>query len=287
MAVPLIKKLRALLVLGRISNLPTVWSNCLAVWLLQGSPVGDDFFRIITAASACYIGGMYLNDACDVDFDRQYRPERPIPAGHITLRSVWIWAGLWLLLGLLLILPSGIKATGLGLGLVAAVVVYDAFHKGFRLAPWLMASCRLLLCLVAAAAAQPVISPAVWVHGLVLLAYVAGLSFLARGESGGVKSRRWPLLLLIVPLVVCLIQSAGRSALAWVAVALQVGWTVWALRPLRQQQAGGIGRTVGALLAGIVLVDWAALPAPLNETSLAFVGLFLLARFWQRTVPAT
>lgn len=287
MASSLVRRLRALLVLGRISNLPTVWSNCLAVWLLQGGGVSAGFFRITVAASFCYIGGMYLNDAFDVAFDRQYRPERPIPAGHITLRSVWIWGVIWLLLGFLLILPSGVKAAALGLGLIAAIVSYDVWHKRISEAPWLMASCRLLLCLVAAAATQPVIRPAVWVHGLVLLAYVAGLSFLARGESGGVKSRRWPLLLLIVPLVVCLIQSAGRSALAWVAVALLGCWTVWALRPLRQQQAGGIGRTVRALLAGIVLVDWAALPAPLNATSLAFVGLFLLARFWQRTVPAT
>ena len=29
-------KLRTLLVLGRVSNLPTVWSNCFAGWLLAG-----------------------------------------------------------------------------------------------------------------------------------------------------------------------------------------------------------------------------------------------------------
>ena len=32
--------IRTLLVLGRVSNLPTVWSNCLAGWLIaQGGPL--------------------------------------------------------------------------------------------------------------------------------------------------------------------------------------------------------------------------------------------------------
>jgi hypothetical protein len=31
-----VRKLRTLLVLGRVSNLPTVWSNCLAGWWLGG-----------------------------------------------------------------------------------------------------------------------------------------------------------------------------------------------------------------------------------------------------------
>src|ERR1044071_10332569 len=74
------KYFRTLLILGRISNLPTVWSNCVAGWLLGG---GGDLRRLgwlCAGASLLYMGGMYLNDACDSHFDALHRAERPIPS---------------------------------------------------------------------------------------------------------------------------------------------------------------------------------------------------------------
>src|SRR5437899_1088645 len=65
--------IRTLLVLGRISNLPTVWSNCLAAWLLAGGGPWSRFAILGTGASFLYTGGMFLNDAFDVEFDRKYR----------------------------------------------------------------------------------------------------------------------------------------------------------------------------------------------------------------------
>ena len=45
---------KALLLLGRVSNLPTIWSNCLASWLLAGG-------TLVEAADVkrftCLIGG--------------------------------------------------------------------------------------------------------------------------------------------------------------------------------------------------------------------------------------
>src|SRR5260221_167869 len=38
-----VRKLRTLLILGRVSNLPTVWSNCLAGWWLGG---GGNFWKL-------------------------------------------------------------------------------------------------------------------------------------------------------------------------------------------------------------------------------------------------
>ena len=65
---------RALLVLGRVSNLPTVWSNCLAGWLLGGGGEWGGFCWLCLGATALYVGGMYLNDAFDAEFDRVFRP---------------------------------------------------------------------------------------------------------------------------------------------------------------------------------------------------------------------
>ena len=68
--------LRTLLVLGRSSNLPTVWSNCLAGWLLSGGGELKTFLWLCAGATCLYTGGMYLNDAIDANFDLQFRRER-------------------------------------------------------------------------------------------------------------------------------------------------------------------------------------------------------------------
>ena len=73
------RALRALLVLGRVSNLPTVWSNCLAAWWLAGGGTVERLPFLLLGATLLYTGGMFLNDAFDADFDNQYRKERPIP----------------------------------------------------------------------------------------------------------------------------------------------------------------------------------------------------------------
>src|SRR5262245_58250570 len=93
--------LRTLLILGRISNLPTVWSNCLAGWLIgQGGDPGR-FLLLNLGATFLYLAGMFLNDAFDAQYDRQHRSERPVPSGAIALSSVWQWGLSWMGLGLL------------------------------------------------------------------------------------------------------------------------------------------------------------------------------------------
>ena len=100
-------RLRLFLVLGRVSNGPTVWSNCLAAWWLSGGGPWKRFTWLGTGVTLLYIAGMFLNDACDAAFDRRYRPERPIPAGRISRRAVWGLGLAGLLLGWLVLLPLG------------------------------------------------------------------------------------------------------------------------------------------------------------------------------------
>src|ERR1043166_7779563 len=92
-------RLRTLLVLGRISNLPTVWSNCLAGWWLGGGGNIQKLPFLFGGATFLFIGGMYLNDAFDVEFDQLHRAERPIPSGAISAGAVWRWGWTWLALG--------------------------------------------------------------------------------------------------------------------------------------------------------------------------------------------
>ena len=70
------------LILGRVSNLPTVWTNTLA-WRgarrrRRGTrPPGPARARLLPPRT----GGMCLNDAFDREIDARERPERPFPAG--------------------------------------------------------------------------------------------------------------------------------------------------------------------------------------------------------------
>jgi UbiA prenyltransferase family len=281
-------QLRTLLVLGRISNVPTVWSNCLAAWLLNGG--GGNWLAFVTlsaGATLLYVGGMFLNDAFDADFDRQFRPERPIPSGQITERDVWWIGGLLILFGWLLLFMLGDKVALLAMALVAAIILYDAVHKHLEGAPFLMAACRFLLYVVAGAATLHAVNePVIW-HGLALAAYIVGLSFLARKESGPGSVSIWPLLFLAAPLVANVVLNPSRGVLSWLASVALVVWLVWCLRELIGRAKPNLGRIVAGLLAGIVLVDCSALPHLTEGVAATFLGLFLLASLLQRTIPAT
>ena len=77
--------------LGRVSNLPTVWTNMLTGLVLAGGSLVDPrILPLLIALSLFYVGGMYLNDAFDAELDAKERPERPIPSGQISARTVFI-----------------------------------------------------------------------------------------------------------------------------------------------------------------------------------------------------
>lgn len=77
-----------LLTLGRVANLPTVWSNCLAGWWLGGHENLGHLPLLFIGATLLYMGGAFLNDAFDAEYDRQHRRARPIPSGVISLKEV-------------------------------------------------------------------------------------------------------------------------------------------------------------------------------------------------------
>jgi hypothetical protein len=280
-------RLHVLLVLGRVSNLPTVWSDCLAAWLLAGAGSAGRFFAVCLGATLLYTGGMFLNDAVDVEFDRLHRNERPIPSGRISRRAVWLLAAAGLLLGWLLTLPLGKSAALYGLGLVAAIVAYNWVHKRTELAVLLMAACRLLLYLVAASAASDGANLVVFGRAFALALYITGLSLLARGESTQSVTRAWPVALLFVPAVAALVANSARVTATWVVASGAVLWVLWCLRGGLLGARRDFRRGIAGLLAGIVLVDWLAAVSKSGELHPEFSGLFVLALILQRVAPAT
>lgn len=280
--------LRALLVLGRVSNLPTVWSNCLAGWWLGRGGEYTTLLQLMAGASALYIGGMYLNDAFDADFDRQHRQERPIPSGVVSATQVWIFGIAWLLLGIALLATHSGKSATLTLLLVGAILLYDAVHKLVAFSPVLMALCRFLLILLAASFGQFEIDGlAIWT-GLVLAGYIIGLSYIARRESTQGPIRFWPLIPMAAPLVLAYIVNAGphRDNARLLALVL-ILWVLKSLKPLWLSSHRNVGQVVSHLLAGICLVDLLAVADVPREFGLLFLGCFGLSLLFQRFIPAT
>ena len=280
---------RTLLDLGRVSNLPTVWSNCLAGWLLGGAGSGWRFMALCLGATCLYVGGMFLNDAFDLEFDREFRRERPIPSGRITLDEVWRWGFGWLGAGTVILVLLGQTTGALTAILLLCIVLYDAIHKHVGLSPLLMATCRFFLYLVAASAAgRGVTGLAVW-SAFALAAYVVGLSYLARQESTRGALNSWPCSLLVAPIVLALLVNVNEYRRPALLLCAMLGlWIVRCVRHAFLVSEPNIGRAVGGLLAGIVLVDLLAVAGGGSAwTSCAFVAFFVGALLCQRIVPAT
>ncbi|MDW8308230.1 MAG: UbiA family prenyltransferase [Verrucomicrobiales bacterium] len=289
MAAGFARRVRTFLTLGRVSNLPTVWSNCLAGWWLGGGGAPELLVWLLGGVSLLYLGGMFLNDAFDAEFDRRHRRERPIPAGEISERAVWALGWGLLATGAGMLFGCGSASGWLGLALAGSIVLYDAVHKVVTVAPLLMGLCRFWVYVVAAASAREGVNGhAVWA-GLALAGYVTGLSFLARHERMGGPVPRWPTGLLATPIVLALLMNRGPHLEPALWLSLILG--LWVIRCVRRSFGSShpnVPLTVSGLLAGMVLVDWLSVaPEATRELSLIFLGLFAGAWLAQRLVPAT
>lgn len=282
--------------LGRVSNLPTVWTNVLAGVVLAGGSVFDHRLPLLLLAlSLCYVAGMYLNDAFDRRFDAQHRPERPIPSGQVTATMVFALGFGMLAVGIGVLAWVGYgfadgtqwRPVVAGLALGSAIVLYDWYHKGNPFSPVVMGLCRMLVYVTAAYAVIASPPARLLVAAALLLSYLVGLTYIAKQEHLGRVANLWPLLFLAVP-----VAWGARAALAGGIVAgcavLFLLWTLFALSFLRRRRPGDVPRAVGYLLAGICLWD-ALLIAATGQPGVALValGLFALTLLLQRLVAPT
>lgn len=263
-------KLNTALRLGRTSNLPTVWTNVLAAASLSGGTLAASSLLLAAlAASALYVGGMFLNDAFDAEIDAQERPERPIPAGEVSRSTVWRWGYGLLAAGAILAFITRPTAGLAALATCAAIVAYNAWHKQNALSPVVMGLCRFGVYGIGAFAVTATPEAAVWVGALLLMGYVLGLTYAAKFESSGGMGRWAPLLGLVAPAVALLLAWSGAP---WLRSFLG-GYALWVQRAISLIRSGKpqkIRQAIGALIAGIALLD-AMVIANCGETGLALV----------------
>jgi len=266
---------RIYLRLGRVSNLPTVWTNVIAGIVLAGATAdAQTVLALGTALSLFYVGGMFLNDAFDREIDARERPERPIPSGLVGAAEVFA-AGAALLIGGIgvVALAAGGRSVAIAAActLALTIVVYDAWHKENPLSPVLMGLCRVLVYLTAGLAAATRITAALCGGALVMLAYLIGLTYVAKQENLSAPRNLWPVSLLAVPLIYALpvAFADGVAALVWLALAVAIAAAV---RLLRGGAPRRIPRAVALMIAGISLLD-ALLIARAGASSTAVLAL--------------
>ena len=278
-----------LLRLGRVSNLPTVWTNVLAATVLaDGDAWSARTAVVIVAMSLFYTGGMYLNDAFDRDLDARERPSRPIPAGEISASAVLAAGFAMLAAGIVLMGMFGLVPALAGLALAAVVVVYDLHHKANPFSPVVMGLCRALVYVGAALIAAGTVSAAVLTGAIALLAHVVGLTYAAKQESLDRIERLWPLAALALPLLAALpaLATGVPGIAAWLALAAADAVAVAALA--RRTRPGAVPQAVAALIAAIALVD-GALAATVADwpVVIACWAGYGLTRLAHKTIPGT
>ena len=281
---------QTLLRLGRVSNLPTVWTNVIAGATIANAAASlIDVAVVGLAMTAFYVGGMYLNDFFDRDFDARERPGRPIHAGDISARSVSAIGFALLAVGVALLARFGLLTVILGLALAGSIVLYDAWHKGNVFAPVIMGLCRALVYLVTGAVVSGEIRFALIAGAMALATHVIGLTYAAKQENLNQVGRLWPLAILAGPL---LLAAPGISS-GWLVVVgcLALGAAdIAAVRLLAKRAApDAVPRAVSMLIAAICLVDALAVVLYGGGILLACICAsgYLLTRLFQTVIPGT
>jgi 4-hydroxybenzoate polyprenyltransferase len=248
--------------LARISNTPTTVSDTVAGAVLVSTVAPAGEVAVVAGAMALfYTAGMILNDVMDVAIDRRERPERPLPSGRISRRAAITAVVALFVIGEALLALEGWEPALAGLGLIALIVLYDAWHKGNALSPVLMASCRAMVYVIAGLAVAGALTRELWGAAAVLLVYVVGLTQVAKAEGersgderaarGSGIAARWPVVAVLVPALYWAKELPDLSvALLIVAFVLWAGYAVWLV--LAQHQ---IGAGVVRLIAGIAVYD--------------------------------
>ncbi len=284
-------KLATALQLGRISNLPTVWSNVLVGALLAGGVLGDLRIPLLMLSlSAFYIGGMFLNDAFDRAFDARHRPERPIPSGRATAAEVFGWGYGLMAAGALGVGVAGAwhwRALVSAAALAAAIVLYNAHHKGNPLSPLVMGLCRVCVVTTAGFCLAAVLPAAVLLAAAALLCHLIGLTYIAKQEHLERVGSLWPLAFLALPVAYGAVL-ASAVPLVWPLLALYFGVLIFALSRLRRRGPGDVPRAVVTLIAGMSVLD-AVLLAGGGQTMGAVLAViaFVLTLRLQRWVSGT
>lgn len=297
----------ALLQLIRLPNVLTAAADSLAGWLLVGGTLDDwtGWLPLAAASMVLYAAGMTLNDAFDVEIDRQERPSRPIPSGRVSRSTAMTIGFLGLGAGPLLAWLSGsLGSLAVAAVLAGVILAYDAGAKRTFLGPEFMGACRGLNLLLGMSHVTGLGGPTAWLTACAFGLFVTGITWISRSETETGKTGNLHLGLALENLALLGLMAAALQArnfpaplsgrpliplegllmLALVALAVNLAATgaIHSPTPVTTQKA---------VKTGILLLVWidvglvAAVrgPAPAMAVAVLWVPAFLLGRWLYST----
>lgn len=281
--------------LGRISNLPTIWTNCLTGAFLSNNFILDyRFFWLLAGISLLYVSGMFLNDAFDFEFDKRYRPARPVVSGNISVSTVFTWSFLVMLLGLSFILIASnwqIESNGFlaALCLSILIVIYDWKHKNNPLAPIIMGVCRSMVPITVGLAYSASINLQLTIGALFIFSWTVGLTLLARQEHLDNKLQKWPLLFLLTPLIyITTTTTMTLSLLVWLFLGILFLIIVYILTLTFSQKPINKIQLILLIIASFSLLDGLLLAANGFESAAILAGsMFPVTLQLQKSIAGT
>ena len=237
-----------------------------------------------------YTGGMYLNDWRDANYDRQHRPERPIPSQKISQNTVGLCAIAYFMLAVSISLLISTSATLWLCLLLTTIVAYDLHHKNNTYSPLLMASCRALIYPWAASLHSEALSAHILIAALSAFGYTLALTRIARAPSL-FKQRPIPMgALIALPAILWLTYTEGQLSVN--TIAALGGFVLWCAYSLHGLYLGPLNAdfTIKNLIAGLCAVDLMALSfygslSPI--ISLLFVALLFSTLLLQKKISGT
>lgn len=308
-------RIHALLATARVANLPSVvvnvWLGVVMAWLVgRGQPTvsWSEVVAAMLVGVSLYLAGNFFNDWMDRDWDARWRPERGLPSGWFKPQTyAWlavVMAGAGIGMAMVITWQSVVVA----MAIVGCVIVYTVWHKRCAWAVMVMGLCRAGLVWLGASAVTGFSQLAA--HCLVvplatasfaILAYIAGLSWVARSESKMLEKPGIPALSAVwflLSMVCMMIPLWIIKSWQWVDLAGVLLYAIWLGCAFRLRDGK---HRVSMLLAGIPLVDGMFLmPFAVGMTcglptdwlmTVAFAVVPLMAFFaallLQRLAPAT
>ena len=259
--------------LARLPNLLTVPGDPVAGFLLAAAfasqyPRPFPLFAAAGASLFLYLFGLILNDLMDIEVDRIERPERPLPAGEITVPQARMAAIAMALSALNLALAAGRPALYVAAALAGLIVLYNAVLKRVPVAGVLaMGLCRGASLLLGAVAARPeslvAVAPALAAAAGLSL-YVCSFSALARREmdagkpQGSVRWMPFAALLVCLPALLSLSSALRKldafSPLVYVFLMVMTLMRAWLLGGL-MYRLQPVPATVGGHIRNLLLVQ--------------------------------
>jgi len=301
----------------KLMRLPTVFtalSNILCGYFISSSQrdlpalmAEPALWLLLLASAGLYLGGMVLNDVFDAELDARERPERPIPAGHVSLRGAAIFGVILMVIGIIsAAIASRLADTNsasivLAVILAAAVVLYDSLLKNTIAAPVGMSVCRWLNLLLGASSHMTIatlLSPdnvVLWV-ATALAVYVFGITWFARHETGASSGTALTagLVIALGGFVINAIvagrirqqQPAATGALIALGL-IAANVTLRCVRAIRANHPVLLQKTVGFMLLNIIFVDAAMTFCLTGSGRLATVVVILVipATLMKRVLP--